>query len=538
MSLVLKATAITLLGLAFARLAHNSRASIRHAILVATFAALALLPLATLALPNVVVAVPLASVARANALAFKRTSAPESQASRPAGQSGQQVQLGDSDSSSMVPAGASTLPATADALAFWWELLLYAWLAGSVSCLIPLVAGVWRVRRLRRTALPADEMQPTFTALAQDAGPRRRVELLMHEQVMAPITCGLAQAAIIVPPDAGGWSAAALQRALVHELEHVRRRDWAMQLFSRGVCAAYWFNPLVWIAYRQLCLQAEHACDDAVVAREEGSFYAEQLVTLARRMSPRPAVAALGMAHRSDLSARISAMLDGSRPRGRAGFGATAAIVLGVGTGMMVLAPLQLSATDSGPAMSSNDDDQQQPPRRTRTGWLDRALVEAADEGDLEGVRDLLDRGADVNAAVDGDGSALIIAAREGHFNLVRLLIDRGANPNLGVGGDGASIIMAAREGHVDIVRFLLDRGADVDLTIDGDENALIQASGEGRLAVVELLVSRGANVNARVWADRAYERPNGEWRTPLNMAQRGGHRAVVALLRAAGAVE
>ena len=79
------------------------------------------------------------------------------------------------------------------------------------------------------------------------------------------------------------------------------------------------------------------------------------------------------------------------------------------------------------------------------------------------------------------------------------MLLDRGADPNLAVPGDGNALIMAAREGHVDIVTLLLDRGANIDDVVDGDENALIQASGSGALEVVKLLVARGADVNARV---------------------------------------
>ena len=59
-------------------------------------------------------------------------------------------------------------------------------------------------------------------------------------------------------------------------------------------------------------------------------------------------------------------------------------------------------------------------------------------------MRALLDRGAQVNAVVDGDGSPLICAAREGHLDIVRLLLEHGADVNLAGPGDGNPLIMAA----------------------------------------------------------------------------------------------
>ena len=73
---------------------------------------------------------------------------------------------------------------------------------------------------------------------------------------------------------------------------------------------------------------------------------------------------------------------------------------------------------------------------------------------------------------------------------------------------------------------------------VPDDENALIQASAEGRLDVVKLLVSRGADVNARVFVDSTFEKPDGEWRSPLSMARRGRHAEVVTFLQSAGARE
>jgi hypothetical protein len=191
---------------------------------------------------------------------------------------------------------------------------------------------------------------------------------------------------------------------------------------------------------------------------------------------------------------------------------------------------------------------------------LDRALLEAAEDGDVQGINDLLAAGADVNAPVDGDGSALIVAAREGRVDIVRLLLDRGADPNLGVEGDGSAIIMAAREGHIGVVELLLQRGAHIDQVVDGDENALIQAAGEGELEMVKLLVSRGADVNTRVRVRRMIvtqgatsvvdasglsrvvpvrrSQVHEEWRSALSVAREGGREEVVAYLISVGAQE
>src|ERR1700678_3367022 len=101
------------------------------------------------------------------------------------------------------------------------------------------------------------------------------------------MTCGVLYPAVVLPRDAQSWKAEDLTRAIVHELEHVRRGDWATHCFARTICAAYWFHPLVWIAWRQLALEAERSCDDAVLARSEATAYADQLVGLAQRMSSR-----------------------------------------------------------------------------------------------------------------------------------------------------------------------------------------------------------------------------------------------------------
>ena len=500
-------------------------ASVRHLALGATFAALLMLPVAASVAPSI--EVPVMSETTARPMVTGRSSPPR------VGPTGRRVRIDE------VFARGFTVPRLVHAVQNWskidWSPTAAGavWLAyslGALAVLASLGSGLLRIRRLRKKALPCLALQDVVAGLASGAGVTRRVDIFMHESVRSPLTFGLLRPAIVVPADADTWAGADLQRALVHELEHIRRYDWILQIAARAVCAIYWFNPLVWMAWRKLCLEAERSCDDAVVRMHESAEYAEQLVLLARRCSTAAPVT-LAMARRSDLSARVSAVLDSRRGRGRVGRAAATAVL---GTAALLLATIApLHAVAMG---SSDGDDVSAEQPEMRASSRDRALYRAAERGDLQRMAELVQAGARVDAAIEGDGTPLIGAAREGRLAAVAWLLDKGADPNLAVGGDGNPLIMAARQGHVDVAGLLLDRGASIDQVVDGDENALIQASAEGRLPVVKLLVARGANVNARVWVNQAMERPNGEWRTPLSMARKGGHTAVVTVLIAAGA--
>ncbi|HXD32669.1 MAG TPA: M56 family metallopeptidase [Pyrinomonadaceae bacterium] len=521
-SILVKASVILALGLAASRLASHGRASMRHLFLAATFVMLVALPVIILS-AGLSIDVPITGVADSGSAAtvvptLEVPTVPANTAARTA-----------------TPQNASwSLPSVS-------TLLRAVWAVGTSLLLVSLMFAVWRVRRLRRDGLPSRELDDLTQSLAQQSGIRRRVEVLLDEDIPAPLTCGVWRPAILLPAEARSWSEAHLRFALIHELEHVKRGDWATQLAARLTCTIYWFHPLVWVTWRWLCLEAERSCDDAVVQRGEQVDYADQLVLLARQMSKSQRQPALGMANRTDLSTRVSSVLDGNQRRGRVGMGA--AVAVGVASILVLaIAPVRaVSRTDKADITNQSAQSSQSPqasssPQKRREAALDRALYEAADEGDDQGVTQLLGAGAKINAMLEGDGTPLIGAAREGHITTVRLLLDNGADVNLAAPGDGNPLIMAAREGHLDVVTLLLDRGANVNQMVPDDESALIQASAGGELAVVRLLVSRGADVNAGVWVlDRENKR---EWRSPLSMAKRRGSRPVIDFLISAGAKE
>jgi beta-lactamase regulating signal transducer with metallopeptidase domain/ankyrin repeat protein len=564
LSILAKATFILLLGVAIGAIAVRAQASWRHLVFATTFAAVLALPVAVIAIPELVVefaATPQQEIQKETATPIvspPNVSAPAIASSSERG----------------------TPTAEAWAMPSVMTVVLSVWLAGVVFLLLSLTVDLLRVRHLRRHGLPSEKLRETIERLTVDAR-MKPVDVMLHEKIAAPVTFGFIQPVIMLPTDAEDWQPTDVRRALVHELEHIRRGDWATQLVARVACAFYWFHPLIWMAWRKLCLEAERSCDDAVVETAGNTEYAEQLVSLARQLTASPSQPVLGMAKRSDLTMRISSLLDTSRGRGRATAAATmlaafiaSLVVISIGPLRAVAQKVQKNepvAVKENPnekvVWKVDDDDDDDDDRKNPLDW---GLFKAAERNMIDRAAKLVEEGANVNAIFSGDGTALIAASREGHLEMVRFLLDRGAKPNIGVSGDGNALTNAAREGRQAVVLLLLDRGADINAGVEGDGNALIMASGAGygeivtllldrgadihkvvagdenpiikacetgQLDVVKLLVSKGADVNSSVRVERGMgSKMVEEYRTPLSMARKNGHTAVIEYLLSAGA--
>jgi beta-lactamase regulating signal transducer with metallopeptidase domain len=224
------------------------------------------------------------------------------------------------------------------------QVIAVVWLAGVAIFLVPVGAGLWQMHRLRGWALPWMEGQELQRPIASARGVRRRVDVLRHEAVTGPITCALFTPAIVFPADAASWDAAAIRRSLTHELEHVARYDWLTLCLSRIVCAVYWFHPLVWMVWRRLRLEAERACDDAVLLGDDAREYASLLVTMAQREPAAQRAPLLAMAARSDLSARVAAVLDGRQERGRPGRAPAFGLIAVSAAAVLTVAPISIAA--------------------------------------------------------------------------------------------------------------------------------------------------------------------------------------------------
>jgi TonB family protein len=230
---------------------------------------------------------------------------------------------------------------------FW---LAITWLTGAGIVTARLLAGLVGLGRVTARAgrVRDESVLGTLRGVMTELGITRSVTLLSDESPVG--TWGTWRPRIVLPPDAGEWSTERLRAVLAHELAHVQRFDWPVQLAAEAVCAALWFNPLAWTVARRLRDEGERACDDVVLGTGfTDRDYATHLFDIARAARGPVLAAAMPMARPSSLEGRIAAMLnptlDRRAPSRVFRFAAAALLLVAVSA-----AAVRVTAQVSGPA--------------------------------------------------------------------------------------------------------------------------------------------------------------------------------------------
>ncbi len=168
---------------------------------------------------------------------------------------------------------------------FAW--LMAAYLTGVAFFLLQLIRDVLAANRLVRNSRPA-----------------HLPNVHISPKAVVPFAWGV----IVVPAAFEEWTRQRQESVVAHEAAHLARHDRATTLLARLACAIYWFHPLAWIAAAKIRLEADRACDDAVLrsgfSRES---YAAALVHIARNL--RANALAPGAVHPSQLELRVRHIL-------------------------------------------------------------------------------------------------------------------------------------------------------------------------------------------------------------------------------------
>ena len=196
----------------------------------------------------------------------------------------------------------------------WSVWVLLIWVAGSLFVLTrTLFEILWfSVLARKGDAVHNDDWRNCLAQLKLRLSINRSIYVSFSRYSPIPLTLGLFRPIILLPQAAREWSAEQRETVLLHELAHVKRLDYATNILAYFTCALHWYNPLVWVAARQLYIEREHASDDFVLRQgAENIDYADQLLEMARPLTPKAELGhrVIAMANHSHMKKRMQHIL-------------------------------------------------------------------------------------------------------------------------------------------------------------------------------------------------------------------------------------
>ncbi len=147
-------------------------------------------------------------------------------------------------------------------------ILVRMWMVGSALMALRLLGGIWAVGKMRRTGVRdvGGPWQSLTESVAARLGIRRKVVLMLSNAVEVPTTIGVLKAVVLLPASAvTRLDPAHIEALIAHELAHVSRFDYLVNIVQTVVETVLFYHPAVWWISYVVRAEREHCCDDLAV---------------------------------------------------------------------------------------------------------------------------------------------------------------------------------------------------------------------------------------------------------------------------------
>ncbi|MCH7688435.1 MAG: M56 family metallopeptidase, partial [Planctomycetes bacterium] len=198
--------------------------------------------------------------------------------------------------------------------------IVAAWMIGLLMLSAWHLRGWIGLRRLRHRGVSSvpDSVQSMLLRLQKRFAISRPVTMLQSSRVSVLSLLGILKPVILLPGSVlTGLTPQQLEAVLAHELAHVRRHDYLLNLLQTAIETLLFFHPAVWWISSRIRIERENCCDDlALAVTDDRLLYAQSLTRLEelrqQTAAPRPAALTLAATGGSLLD-RIRRVLGVSR---------------------------------------------------------------------------------------------------------------------------------------------------------------------------------------------------------------------------------
>ncbi len=147
------------------------------------------------------------------------------------------------------------------------QTVVLLWILGVGFVMVMLIGcRTHIVRRMNRgMVLPNERIGMIMESCKKELGIRGKIPLRLCAALLTPALTVSFRPKLLLPLDLYCENDMVLRCAILHELTHYKRGDYILRLVMNALKAVWWFNPIVWLADRQIVLDMETACDSMVV---------------------------------------------------------------------------------------------------------------------------------------------------------------------------------------------------------------------------------------------------------------------------------
>lgn len=194
-------------------------------------------------------------------------------------------------------------------------LIILCWAAGAIFFTLRMVSAWWYVSKLRTESSVIDDgWSDRLQVLAGQLGINRVITLAQSARIHSPMVIGCLKPIVLVPMGMlAGLPAEQIEAIFIHELAHIRRHDYIINLIQSFIEAIFFFNPFVWIISGIIRREREYCCDDTVVSKHGSPLaYARALTQLEEARLTRAAFALTLAESKNQLLNRIKRIMEKS----------------------------------------------------------------------------------------------------------------------------------------------------------------------------------------------------------------------------------
>ena len=222
-------------------------------------------------------------------------------------------------------------------------ILFGIWIVGILGMMILVIKSSLRLRTIKRSALPLQnpEVHRLYNRCLNEMKITRNIPIYSTAFLKSPIIVGFLRPCIYLPIHLiSDYHEAEMKYMLLHELQHYRHKDAIANYLMNFAVVLYWFNPVVWLALREMRNDREVACDTSVLKMlDENDYenYGNTLINFVEKVSisPFPFAASLS-GNMKQMKRRIINIASYEKPpfikrlKGMTAFMLTAVLLLGL----------------------------------------------------------------------------------------------------------------------------------------------------------------------------------------------------------------